>query len=103
MQRTFALTLLLLGASQAWSMDGQGNSVDHFTLASSLGSAGTSASTSNARRPSQAARDDALAYIASAGEIRGAQLESALRQQRHMHPQSTLSDMQLALSIATSR
>lgn len=103
MKRALALTIALLAASPAWSMDGQGNSVDRFTVASSLGSAGTSATSSNSPNPSQAARDDALAYIASAGEIRGAQLESALRQQRHMHPQSALSDMQLALSIATSR
>lgn len=94
---------LLLSVSHAGGMEGQGNSVDHFTVASSLGTAGTSISTSNALSPHKAAREDALAYIASAGEIRGAQLESALRQYRRAHPQSGLSDLQLALSIASLR
>jgi uncharacterized protein (TIGR02448 family) len=82
-------------------MEGQGNSSDHFTVGSSLGTAGTSASTSNALRPYEKAREDALAYVASTGDIRGARLESALHHYRSHHPYSAVSDMQLALSIAT--
>ncbi|MGE8500286.1 MAG: DUF2388 domain-containing protein [Pseudomonas sp.] len=100
--RTLAI-VMLLSASHAGGMEGQGNSVDHFTVASSLGTAGTSAATSNALPPYKVARDDALAFIASEGSIHGAQLESALRHYRHAHPQSGLSDMQLALSLASIR
>lgn len=100
MTRTLAL-LVLLGASKVWAMDGQGNSSDHFTLASSLGTAGITASTSNALSPYQKAHDDALAYVASAGEIRGARLESALQHYRRDHPDNRLSDMQLARVIAS--
>lgn len=102
MTRAFAL-LVLLSTSQAWGMDGQGNSSDHFTLGSSLGTAGITASTSNALQPYQSARDDALAYIASAGDIRGARLESALRQYRRDHAEADSSDMQIALAIASLR
>jgi uncharacterized protein (TIGR02448 family) len=93
----------MLSAGQAWGMDGQGNSSDHFTVGSSLGTAGITASTSNALRPYQSARDDALAYVASAGDIRGARLESAIRQYRRDHADSANSDMQIALSIASLR
>lgn len=102
MKRALAL-FILLSTSQAWGMDGQGNSTDHFTVGSSLGTAGITASTSNSLRPYQGARDDALAYIASAGDIRGARLESALRQYRHAHPDAASSDMQVALAIASLR
>ena len=102
MSRALAL-LVLLSASQVWGMDGQGNSSDHFTVGSSLGTAGISASTSNALRPYESARDDALAYVASAGDIRGARLESALRQYRRDHAEADSSDMQIALAIASLR
>ncbi|WP_277373813.1 DUF2388 domain-containing protein [Pseudomonas sp. AA-38] len=100
MQRALAL-LVLLTAGQVWGMDGQGNASDHFTLGSSLATAGITASTSNSLRPYQSARDDALAYIASAGDIRGARLESALRQYRHDHADADSSDMQVAQAIAS--
>lgn len=102
MTRAFVL-LVLLSTGQAWGMDGQGNSSDHFTVGSSLGTAGISASTSNALRPYESARDDALAYVASAGDIRGARLESALRQYRRDHAEADSSDMQIALAIASLR
>ncbi|SUD38444.1 Holliday junction resolvase [Ectopseudomonas mendocina] len=102
MPRALAL-LVLLSASQVWGMEGQGNSSDHFTVGSSLGTAGISASTSNALRPYESARDDALAYVASAGDIRGARLESALRQYRRDHAEADSSDMQIALAIASLR
>lgn len=102
MTRAFVL-LVLLSTGQAWGMDGQGNSSDHFTVGSSLGTAGISASTSNALRPYESARDDALAYVASAGDIRGARLESALRQYRRDHAEANSSDMQIALAIASLR
>ncbi|WP_275630393.1 DUF2388 domain-containing protein [Pseudomonas sp. 273] len=95
------IATLLAAAGQAGAMDGKGNSSDHFTVATSLGTAAASESSSQPLRTYRAARDDALAYVASAGRIHGAQLEQALRLYRQAHPRSGLSDMQLALAIAS--
>jgi uncharacterized protein (TIGR02448 family) len=95
--------LLLAGlafAGQAWAMDGKGNSTDHFTVGSSLGTAAASGSTSHSGRTYQAARDDALLFIASHGRLRGARLEQALRVYRQAHPQSLSSDHDLAEAFA---
>lgn len=46
-----------------------------------------------------AARDDAAAYIASDGQLRGAQLESALRYLRQTQPKLHASDLELAQAI----
>jgi uncharacterized protein (TIGR02448 family) len=97
-----AAVLLLAAAGLANAMDGKGNSSDHFTIGTSLGTAAVSGSTSQSPRAAyQKARDDALAYVASAGLIHGAQLEQALRLYRNEHPQSPLSDLQVAQAIAS--
>ncbi|TLP73937.1 DUF2388 domain-containing protein [Pseudomonas nitroreducens] len=100
MKRT-AAALLLAASGPATAMDGKGNSCDHFTVGSSLGTAAVSESSSQAPRAYQQARDDALAYVASAGQVHGAQLEQALRLYRSEHPQSPLSDLQVAQAIAS--
>lgn len=46
-----------------------------------------------------AARDDAAAFIASDGQLRGAQLESALRYLRQVQPKLHVSDLELAQAI----
>jgi uncharacterized protein (TIGR02448 family) len=46
-----------------------------------------------------AARDDAAGFIASGGDIRGAQLEAALMHIRQQLPQLQASDLQLAQAI----
>jgi len=48
------------------------------------------------------AKDDALAFIGSEGEIRGAEFEQASRYYHSTYPSPLMSDMQLAQSIATS-
>lgn len=96
-----ALVLLLAIAGPASAMDGKGNSSDHFTVGTSLGTAAISESSSQAPRAYQQARDDALAFVASAGQIHGAQLEQALRLYRQEHPQSPASDLQVARAIAS--
>ena len=46
------------------------------------------------------ARDDAASFVASAGEIRGAQLEAALQSIRQQLPETqSSSDLQLAEAI----
>lgn len=47
----------------------------------------------------RAARDDAASFVASAGAIRGAQLEAALRYIRQEAPQLRADDWQLAEAI----
>lgn len=93
-------TLLLLLATPVWAMDGKGNSIDHFTVGSSLGTAAVSGSTSHSQRGYQAARDDALMFIASDGRLRGARLEQALGDYRQLHPASALGDLELARAFA---
>ncbi|MBM7063215.1 DUF2388 domain-containing protein [Pseudomonas sp. UL073] len=46
-----------------------------------------------------AAREDASAFVASGGQIRGPYLEAALRQVRAEHPELQLSDEQLATAL----
>ncbi|MBA1232328.1 DUF2388 domain-containing protein [Pseudomonas viridiflava] len=46
-----------------------------------------------------AAQDDAAAFIASDGQIRGARLESALRSLRQSHEKLRASDLELAQAI----
>jgi uncharacterized protein (TIGR02448 family) len=46
-----------------------------------------------------AARDDAAAFVASGGELRGAQLESALDYLRRTQPKLHVGDLELAQAI----
>jgi len=48
------------------------------------------------------AKADALAFIGSDGEIRGAQFEQAVRYYHSAYDQPHMTDQQLALAIATS-
>jgi uncharacterized protein (TIGR02448 family) len=49
----------------------------------------------------RAARDDAASFVASAGEIRGVQLEGAFQHIRQLAPQLDATDAQLAQAILT--
>lgn len=51
------------------------------------------------RKLIRAAQDDAAVFVASDGQIRGAQLESALRYLRHNPPKLNVSDLELAQII----
>jgi len=48
------------------------------------------------------ARDDALAFIGSDGDIRGAQFEQAVQHYRSTANQPLMSDLQLAQAIAAN-
>lgn len=50
----------------------------------------------------KSAKTDALAFIGSDGEIRGAEFEQASRFYHSAYPAPLMSDMQLAQAIATS-
>jgi len=48
------------------------------------------------------AKEDAYAFVASDGEIRGVQLEATLKELRALHPTlNSASDMEIALAIAS--
>lgn len=68
--------------------------------ASANGASNTSGSTSGDDKVVLEARDDAAAFVASDGRIRGAQLEAALRLLREKRADARgVSDMQLAQAI----
>jgi uncharacterized protein (TIGR02448 family) len=67
---------------------------------SAAGSSASSNSTSGKDKVVLQARDDAASFVASDGQIRGAQLEAALRHLReHIASAQRASDMQLAQAI----
>ncbi|MDG1579670.1 DUF2388 domain-containing protein [Pseudomonas sp. GOM6] len=75
------------------------------TLRQILSSGATTASTYSTFKDHkllQPAREDASAFIASDGAIRGAHLEAALQQLRTENPQLRASDAQLAQAILLS-
>ena len=51
------------------------------------------------RKLIRAAQDDAAAFVASDGQLRGAQLESALRYLRRTQPTLSANDLELAQTI----
>lgn len=59
------LTTFLATIDQAWAMEGRGNSVEQFSVATILATAGISITTSNAIQGYASARDDALVYVAA--------------------------------------
>lgn len=61
---------------------------------------GTLGTTSNPGEIFHSAKGDALAFVGSGGQIRGAQLEQALRCYRTLHPASEADDMRLARALA---
>lgn len=58
--------------------------------------------TDDSQKPLKSAKTDALAFIGSDGEIRGAQFEQASRYYRATYRSPLISDMQLAQAIASS-
>ena len=68
--------------------------------ASSGGTSASSRSSSGNDKIVREAREDAASFVASAGELRGVQLEAALRSLREQLPEAReASDMQLAEAI----
>lgn len=51
---------------------------------------------------SQNAQDDAASYIASQGEIEGPALGQAIQEHRKLHPESNLTDLEIAQNMLIS-
>lgn len=88
--------LLALSSAPALAASFAGTSAG----ASSAGSSASSGSTSGDDKVVLQARDDAASFVASDGDIRGAQLEAALHRLRERNADARrASDMQLAQAI----
>jgi len=100
----FPYRLIVTSAFLAANCTGSANAFDAFNL-STQGTVATGyATTLVTAAPFDhklliAARDDAAAFIASDGQLRGAQLESALRYLRQTQPKLHVSDLELAQAI----
>ncbi|MCR8719970.1 DUF2388 domain-containing protein [Pseudomonas syringae] len=95
---TACISIQLAPDSFANERNGYGpNTVVLSTVASSLLTTMAADKVADFFRP---ARDDALAFIASDGEIRGAQFEQAVQHYRSISAQPRMSELQLAQAIA---
>ena len=92
-------TLLLMGSACTAHATSFVMTTDFLVSLSMSATKGTSSSFKD-DKVVQAAKDDADAFVASDGEIRGVRLESALVHVRTHLPGQTYSDMQLAQAIA---
>lgn len=72
------------------------------TIAPTVILGGTLAATSAIPELFKSSKSDALAFIGSDGEIRGAQFEQATRHYRATYSAPLMSDRQLALAIVTA-
>lgn len=98
--RTILAGALLAFSIPAFASSFAGSSAGTSAGASSEGSSASSGSTSGDDKVVLQARDDAAAFVASDGRIRGVRLEAALRQLREGNAAARdASDMQLAQAI----
>lgn len=100
----FLSTLLLTSAFFAANYSGSACAFDAFNLSTQGIVASGYATSMVTSAPFDhklllAAQDDAAAFIASDGQLRGAQLESALRYLRQTQPKLHASDLELAQAI----
>ncbi|WP_416363954.1 DUF2388 domain-containing protein [Pseudomonas sp. NFX183] len=103
--KTLAIALLASVSTQAVSGDGANPIAAAIFLTISAPTILIGATTSLTTEPPKvfkSAKTDALAYIGSDGEIRGAQFEQACRHYRLSYRSPLMSDMQLAQAIVTT-
>ncbi|QXI57027.1 DUF2388 domain-containing protein [Pseudomonas sp. OE 28.3] len=99
---TVALLVSINAHASEGSDDSYNNSMLSVLMAPTYTVAGTTGFTMLASNNFKPAKADALAFIGSDGEIRGAQFEQASRYYRSTYSSPLMSDMQLAHAIATS-
>ncbi|CAH0231446.1 DUF2388 domain-containing protein [Pseudomonas brassicacearum] len=100
--------VLAIGLMASISMESAARQIDNpveralsvATLSPLLLIGGTTALTSHIPEFFKSAKTDALAFIGSDGEIRGAQFEQAVLYYRATYSPPLMSDRQLALAIA---
>ncbi|AZP71725.1 DUF2388 domain-containing protein [Pseudomonas poae] len=103
--KTMAAALLLSVSTQAVSGDGANPIAAAIFLTICAPTLLIGATTSLTTEPPEifkSAKTDALAFVGSDGEIRGAEFEQASRYYRATYSSPLMSDMQLAQAIASS-
>lgn len=103
--KALAIALLASVSTQAVSGDDVNPVAAGIFITISLPTILIGATTSLTTEPPKifkSAKTDALAFIGSGGEIRGAEFEQASRYYRSAYTLPHMSDMQLAQAIATS-
>ena len=98
---TAVITLSISADAMAWYVENPvERALSATTLVPTMILGGTTAFTVYGPSMMKKAKSDALAFIGSDGEIRGAQFEKASRYYRATYPSPLMSDMQLAQAIA---
>ncbi|MBD1552982.1 DUF2388 domain-containing protein [Pseudomonas typographi] len=94
MRKTLFLALLMGGAGNAHAFDSttQGSVIAGYVTSKLT-------TTPFERKLVLGAQDDAAAFVASNGQIRGARLDAALAYLRHTQPQLHAADLELAEAI----
>lgn len=102
--KTLAIAILASVSTQAFAEDrgSYQNSMFLVLLAPTVTVAATTGITMLAANNFKPAKADALAFIGSDGEIRGAQFEQAVHFYRTTYTPPLMTDQQLAQAIATS-
>ncbi|WP_046382955.1 DUF2388 domain-containing protein [Pseudomonas veronii] len=99
---TIALTVSISAQAAAEDRGSYENSMFLVLFAPTVTIAATTGLTMLASNNFKPAKADALAFIGSKGEIRGAQFEQAVRFYHTTYAPPLMTDHQLALAIATS-
>lgn len=99
---TVALLVSINAHASKGSDDSYNNSMLSVLMAPTYTVAGTTGLTMLATNNFKPAKADALAFIGSDGDIRGAQFEQAVRFYRTTYAPPLMTDQQLALAIATT-
>lgn len=103
--KTLTIAVMVLMGNQAVAAE-NANPFDkalmYSTFVPTILVAGTTSLTTEAPKLFTSSKTDALAFIGSDGEIRGAEFERASRYYHSTYPAPLMSDMQLAKAIAAS-
>ncbi|MCI0992420.1 DUF2388 domain-containing protein [Pseudomonas corrugata] len=99
MRFTSDLPIVLFLVAACWSVSAQAFDVSTQQLVVSGYATSMVTSAPFDHKLIVAARDDAAAFVASEGQLRGARLESALAYLRQTQPKLHVSDLELAQAI----
>lgn len=102
--KAFGIITIAMISTQALAEDkgSYENSMMMITMAPTFLLSGTTGLSELATRNFKPAKADALTFIGSDGEIRGAQFEQASRYYRSTYSSPLMTDMQLAQAIAST-
>ena len=103
--KTLAIAVMVLNSATALAAENNNPfqaALMITTIVPAVIISGATAATSSIPDLFKSAKGDALAFVGSDGEIRGAEFEQASRYYRAIYSEPLMSDQQLALAIAAS-